>query len=700
MASFSTSPSLNVVILVFFSFVTCFVPAITSYTLFNFTSFSPNTPGINYSGDAYANGDHIIQLTRNQADGNLIFSAGHVVYTMPIKIWDMATGFAADFVTHFNFNIKVLNESNYGDGLAFFMAPVDYKMPLNATGQWLGLYNTTTNNSSATRLLAVEFDTYKNRWDPDGNHIGINFNSIVSNQTMSWHSDLKEENQGSAWIGYNSTTNDLYVFLSYDGEAFNGTPSLAYNLNLSQVLPPTVIVGLSASTGHSTELHQIIAWDFNSCFGDGEQLNGTGPASHDQVRRHVPWLVGIVIIAIGVLVTGIGYFLFAKKEMQVRKKKDNEIFALDRSMEDKFVQVTGPRRFTYKELIAATKNFNEQGKLGQGGFGGVYLGVLSKSSKTEKVAVKKIAPGSSQGRKEYVSEVTVISRLRHRNLVRLIGWCHEYNELLLVYEYMPNGSLDSHLFGKMGSLEWPVRYKIAHDLASALLYLHEEWEQCVVHRDVKSSNVMLDSSYNAKLGDFGLARFVDHGLGSQTTVLAGTMGYLAPECVTTSKASKESDVYSFGVVALEIACGRKPVDPKAGEAKMRLVDWVWELYGQGRLIEAVDERLNGEFEKKQVERLMTLGLWCAHPDHNFRPSIRQAIQVLTLEAPLPSLPATVPQPTYYAPPLAFDGYTSTGNFTYSCKTVTTRGHDRSSRASSRASSADTLLDGSSNSREI
>ena len=145
-----------------------------------------------------------------------------------------------------------------------------------------------------------------------------------------------------------------------------------------------------------------------------------------------------------------------------------------------------------------------------------------------------------------MSEVKIIGRLRHRNLVQLIGWCHEQHELLLVYEYMPNGSLDSHLFGKKTTLTWPIRYKIAQGLASALLYLHEEWEQCVVHRDIKSSNIMLDSNFNAKLGDFGLARLVDHDLGSQTTVLAGTMGYLAPECVITGKASKDLIVIVLG----------------------------------------------------------------------------------------------------------------------------------------------------------
>ena len=183
-----------------------------------------------------------------------------------------------------------------------------------------------------------------------------------------------------------------------------------------------------------------------------------------------------------------------------------------------------------------------------------------------------------------------------------------------MYEYMPNGSLNTHLFGVESMLIWPVRYKIALGLASALLYLHEEWEQCVVHRDIKSSNVMLDSNFNAKLGDFGLARLVDQELGSQTTVLEGTMGYLAPECVIIGKVSKESDVYSFRVVSLEIACGRKPVQPQAEPNKVSLVEWVWNLYGKDQLIEAVDKRLSMEYDEEQMERLMVVGLWCCHPD--------------------------------------------------------------------------------------
>ncbi|GAB4848827.1 L-type lectin-domain containing receptor kinase IX.1 [Ancistrocladus abbreviatus] len=158
-----------------------------------------------------------------------------------------------------------------------------------------------------------------------------------------------------------------------------------------------------------------------------------------------------------------------------------------------------------------------------------------------------------------------------------------------VYEFMPNGSLDSHLFGKKAPLSWPVRYKVALGLSSALLYLHEEWEQCVVHRDIKSSNVMLDSSFNVKLGDFGLARLMDHELGAQTTGLAGTWGYMAPEYISTRKASKESDVYSFGVVALEIATGKKSVDTMSADCEKGLVEWVWDLYGKGELLSLVDE---------------------------------------------------------------------------------------------------------------
>ncbi|GLT69118.1 hypothetical protein SLA2020_412940 [Shorea laevis] len=214
---------------------------------------------------------------------------------------------------------------------------------------------------------------------------------------------------------------------------------------------------------------------------------------------------------------------------------------------------------------------------------------------------------------------------------------------------MPNGSLDAHLWGKRSPLPWAVRYKISLGLSSALLYLHEEWEQCVVHRDIKSSNVMLDSSFGVKLGDFGLARLMDHELGPQTTGLAGTLGYMAPEYISTGRASKESDVYSFGVVALEIATGRRSTDPMDEDSGIGLVQWVWNLYGRGDLLLATDGKLQNDFDEKQVECLMIVGLWCVHPDRSLRPSIRQAIHVLNFEAKMPNLPTQMPVPMYHVP---------------------------------------------------
>ncbi|MFS7920643.1 putative protein kinase RLK-Pelle-L-LEC family [Helianthus anomalus] len=316
---------------------------------------------------------------------------------------------------------------------------------------------------------------------------------------------------------------------------------------------------------------------------------------------------------------------------------------------------TGPRKFPYLELARATGGFAEKEKLGEGSFGGVYKGFL-KDLRTY-VVVKRVSKTSQQGIKEYASEVRIISRLRHRNLVQLTGWCHEKGELLLVYEYMENGSLDSHLFNAKSLLTWGTRYQIAIGLAYALLYLHEEWEQCVSHRDIKSSNVMLDSNFNAKLGDFGIPKFVDHDKGSQITSLAGTLGYMAPECVTTGRTNKESDVFGFGVVALEIVCGRKSINYKVQEKLIWLPEWVWELYGTQTLLEAVDLRLRSEFDEDEVKRLMIVGLWCVHPNSQLRPSMRQVIQVLNSKALLPILPSKMLVPSYFITetPSLFDG---------------------------------------------
>ncbi|KAM4119683.1 hypothetical protein ACJW30_03G077600 [Castanea mollissima] len=620
---------------------------------FNFSSFNPdNIINLILQGDAFPNPDGL-QLTRDTRGSSINDRVGRALYHERVHLWDNSTGKlkVTDFTTNFSFIIKAVDDPKFtADGLAFFISPFKSSIPNNLVGGCLGLFsNETAINGNQNQFVAVEFDTFQNTWDASAPHVGIDINSIVSNASVPLPRSINITNGSTTnvWVSYDSASQNLSVFLTdvtKPASSWNSV-SLSYIVDLT-ILPEWVSVGFSASTGVMFELHTILSWSFNSTLEAGDvstQPNNTGNGSS---KNKLGLIIGLAVSS-GVVSCGIGllwFFCWRKRAGGNTEDSDD-----DDNMDDEFEKGTGPRRFTYRELLNATNNFVERGKLGEGGFGGVYKGLLSESN--VEVAVKRVSKGSKQGKKEYKSEVKIIGRLRHRNLVQLIGWCHEQRELLLVYEYMPNGSLDSHLFGEKIMLKWPVRYKIAQGLTSAILYLHEEWEQYVVHRDIKSSNIMLDSNFNAKLGDFGLARLVDHELGLQTTVLAGTMGYLAPECFTTGTASKESDVYSFGVVCLEIACGRKPVDPWAEPSKVRLVEWVWDLYGNGQLLEAVDKRLDMEFDEGQIKSLMVVGLWCCHPDPTRRPSIRQVMHVLKFEASLPNLPSKLPVPMYVGPPM-------------------------------------------------
>ncbi|KAG6710007.1 hypothetical protein I3842_06G160600 [Carya illinoinensis] len=604
----------------------------TSTTSFNFPTINSQDKNISYER-AFAE-NKVIQLTaiRDQP-----WTVGRATYYSPMHLWDNASTNLADFTTHFSFVIAATtpNKTAYADGFAFFLAPVDSQiLDTTYSGGTLGLtsYDLAL-NSTKNDFVAVEFDIYQNYWDPQGEHVGIDINSMESVANASWWSSIsiREGKKNEAWISYNSTSYNLSV--GYTGLENNVTvwQFLSFNVDLRKHLPEKVTFGFSAATGYSSAVHTICSWNFSSSLQiDDTKTNPkvVGAPSLSPVLTPKPR---------GNNKLGLG--------RSGRDKEDDRAFA--EYMDGEFQEGTGPKRFSFKELARATNNFSDEEKLGQGGFGGVYKGFLRDSNIF--VAIKRVSKGSKQGMKEYAAEVKIISRLRHRNLVQLIGWCHERKELILVYEFMPNGSLDSHLFKEERLLIWEVRYKIAQGLASSLLYLHEGWEQCVMHRDIKSSNIMLDSNFNAKLGDFGLARLVDHAKGSQTTVLAGTFGYMAPECVTTGKASKESDVYCFGIVALEIACGRKPINPKALEDQVALVEWVSELYGKGDVLEAADPRLGGDFNGEQMECLIIVGMWCAHLDRNLRPSIRQAIHVFNFEAPLPVLPSRILGPAYLPP---------------------------------------------------
>ncbi|GMN34203.1 hypothetical protein TIFTF001_004562 [Ficus carica] len=601
---------------------------------FQKSRFDANEPDIAYQGDAIPSVGAIDLIN----EFNYVCRVGWATYAEKVPLYDPNTGKVADFTTHFSFTITT-QTSLYGSGLTFFLAPVGSQIPPNSAGGFLGLFNTTTSDSSRNQIVMIEFDSFADGWDPSYEHVGINNNSIASAVTTPWNASAHSGDNTDVWISYNSSTKNLSVHWSYEMTAKENVTSLSYPIDLAQVLPQWVTIGFTGATGANRERTILNSWEFSSSL----EIKGTSGNN----PKKISLIVGLTVSG-GVLIAAfVATFLGLTKLKRKRREKEKSTNLASINNDD-LERGAGPRRFSYNDLASATNNFLGERKLGEGGFGAVYRGYLPDLDTL--VAVKKISRGSRQGKKEYLTEVKIISQLRHRNLVQLLGWCHDKGEFLLVYEFMPNGSLNSHLFNKrISPLTWSTRYKISLGLASALLYLHEEWERCVVHRDIKSSNIMLDSSFNVKLGDFGLARLMDHELGPQTTGLVGTLGYLAPEYISTGRASKESDVYSFGVVALEIATGRKAVDPMEKDSEIGLVQWVWDLYGKGNLVMAVDERMKLDFDQKQVECLMIVGLWCAHPDRSLRPSIKQAIQVLNFEATWPNLPASMPVPVYHVP---------------------------------------------------
>ncbi|KAJ9705539.1 hypothetical protein PVL29_003541 [Vitis rotundifolia] len=619
-------------------FFLIFFPSATSLS-FNFSLFDSNNHNMSYEGDAYSS-DGCIQLTRSGKDQAMNGSWGRAMYIEQLYLWDPTSRILTDFTTNFSFVINSLNSDAYADGLTFFLNGTQLHKDIR--GETLGLANDT--EKTAVSFIAVEFDTFSNNEtkDPEGEHIGIDISSMTSVKTVNWSSNITEGKRNHVSIRYTSSSRNLSVVLITEAtSSTNTTQSLSYEVDLRDYLPENVTMGFSGATGALFQINKICSWKFSSTL---EFPSSVEPGEGKKTEL----VVGLSVCAF-VVVGGFGlvWFYLWRKRNTGRDQGDGG--DSDLAMDEDFEKGTGPRKFSFNELALATTNFSEGEKLGEGGFGGVYRGFLGELNSY--VAIKRVTRNSQQGMKEYASEVKIFCRLRHRNLVQLMGWCHQKGELLLVYELLPNGSLSTCLFEEKTLLTWAMRYRIALGLASSLLYLHEEWEQCVVHRDIKSSNVMLDSDFNAKLGDFGLARLVDHGKGSQTTVLAGTMGYMAPECFMTGKASKESDVYSFGIVALEICCGRRAVETKEEENQIRLVEWVWDLYGVGKLLEAADPRLSADYDDQQMERLMIIGLWCAHPDCNARPSMREAISVLNSEALLPLLPIKMPVPMYYSPAL-------------------------------------------------
>ncbi|VFQ69945.1 unnamed protein product [Cuscuta campestris] len=292
-----------------------------------------------------------------------------------------------------------------------------------------------------------------------------------------------------------------------------------------------------------------------------------------------------------------------------------------------------PFTFTYEELKLATNDFSADNKLGEGGFGPVYKGTLQDG---RDIAVKQLSVTSHQGKAQFVAEIATISSVQHRNLVKLYGCCLEANKRLLVYEYLPNKSLDKALFGsKSLDINWSTRYEICLGVARGLAYLHEESRLRIVHRDVKSSNILLDANLVPKISDFGLAKLYDDTKTHISTRVAGTIGYLAPEYALRGHLTEKIDVFAFGVVALEIVSGRPNSDPNLEEEQMYLLDWAWNLYEEKQTHKLVDSRLS-EYNEEEVKQMIGVALLCTQTSPSLRPSMSRAVTMLLGDAEVSS----------------------------------------------------------------
>ncbi|XP_010490545.1 PREDICTED: lectin-domain containing receptor kinase VI.3-like [Camelina sativa] len=619
-------------------------------TDFTFRGFNGSQPAnISIEGAATIKPNGLLRLT--DRNPNVI---GTAFYNKPVRLLETnissTNTTVRSFSTSFVFVIIPSSSSNGGYGFTFTLSPTPNR-PGAETEQFLGLLNKNNDGNSTNHVFAVEFDTvqgFKDGAYSSGNHIGLNFNSLKSDfqEPVVYYDNDGPNRKEDFWL---QSGDPIRALLDYDGptQTLNFTVYPAKSKSrpikplisqlpvpkLSQIVQEEMYVGFTAATGRDqSSAHYVMGWSFSSG-GDrpiADMLDLSelphAPPNTAKKRGYNPQVIALIVALSGVTVILLALLFFFSKYK--KRLQQGEI------LED--WEINHPHRLRYKDLYAATDGFKESRIIGTGGFGTVFRGDVS-SSPSNQIAVKKITPNSMQGVREFIAEIESLGRLRHKNLVNLQGWCKHKNDLLLIYDYIPNGSLDSLLYSKPRRsgevLSWNVRFQIAKGIASGLLYLHEEWEQIVIHRDVKPSNVLIESDMNPRLGDFGLARLYERGSQSNTTVVVGTIGYMAPELARNGKSSSASDVFAFGVLLLEIISGRRPTD----SGTFFLADWVMELHASDEILRAVDPRLGSGYDDGEAKLALVIGLHCCHQRPASRPSMRTVLRYMNGDEDVPEI---------------------------------------------------------------
>ncbi|KAF7081590.1 hypothetical protein CFC21_085516 [Triticum aestivum] len=579
--------------------------------------------------------------------GGITLTEGDAFYSRPLDFSSNSGGSGASFSTTFVFAIN----SDTTEAPGMVLSSTMELQPLHnnslVQGQ-LGFADVGGNstNSREQYLFIVELKyMYNGRVVIDvKNLVSVNHttSSYRASNNIFKSTKLSSANPMQVWIHYNGTEQKLNVTLEEFSDQIERSkplslPQLSSPVNLSPLLSNSkhVYAGFSAANGKTNCSQYVIGWSFMKN-GQASPLNPfdlsrvlPNPPVEEHHKKQIQLLpmVPIVTLLPIVLVLLVLIFSYDVKSW-LKKTLAHEKWEIDSGV---------LQSFTYKDLFIATSGFNKKALLGKGGFGKVYKGVLGVPKET--IAIKRVSPESKQGMKEFMAEIAILGHLRHRNLVQLIGYCRHRQELLLVYDYMPNGCLDTYLHKKdKPTLGWDQRLHIIKGVAAGLVYLHEDWEQVVIHRDIKVSNVLLDDGMNGRLGDFGLARLHGHEADAHTTRVAGTWGYIAPELARLGKATKATDVYAFGIFLMEIACGRRPLEANAHGEPLVLADRVLNTWQTGSLINAMDTRLEQDHVTEEVELVLKLGLLCSHSLPKERPCMRLVMQYLESNATLPNFP--------------------------------------------------------------
>ncbi|CAM6096781.1 unnamed protein product [Calypogeia fissa] len=573
--------------------------------------------------------------------------AGQCGYNQPIHFSS-----SRSFSTMFSFNTLKYPTYQEGEGFTFFISPGNPGNVSKVVGGNLGwlIQSAIPYNDHSGNNFAVEFDLVSQTTggfnDPPGEHVGINVNNLNSSLLYEFNGTVDD-------LTSLSSIAMLYVWIDYDGEkqwidvrlsqkdARPCKSLLSGSINLTDVINDSMYLGFSSSTGaeDSSSLFNtqtsIFDWSFSTT---GQATNIYGHDERCGLVLSKTAILGVIIGVLSLIVVIMLALILFLHYFRARKVSDLEREKAELVAELKNLDF-GARAFTYQELSEATNGFTQT--IGKGGFGTVYKGTLSpvKGGETA-IAVKKITKtkDSVDDAKQLVAEVKVIGRLRHVNIVPVLGWCYERGQMLLVYKFIEQGDLDQWIFPtdygieEKGIFAWGKRMTVLRGVASALKFLHEDFEsdETVLHRDIKTRNVMIDSKFNARLGDFGLARFCDRSShGHQSQQLIGTRGYIAPEYLSLG-ASQETDVYSFGVLVLVVATGRKPINKSSPEHE-DLVRWVRKLYDDGRITDAGDPKVmnyDETFDLHEMERVLKMGLFCCNYEPLQRPLMHDIVTVL------------------------------------------------------------------------